>query len=232
MRIVIGSLAFLFAFGAQIAQAALITFEGGLAQQAAWRSSVGSFVLEDFQSFSVNAPISSLPSLGLTFDPLAGGGPPGIYQHSVNDTPFGANQLANFPGNCCITTAYQFNDLVAQVDPGVNLFGLAFWNGDPQGNSLLRIYDRSGVLIGTVTALINTGNATTLSNSFAGFTSTVPIGRLEWEGNAGDGWNHYDGLQATFGGPNPTGVPEPSTLALVVTGLLGLGLFRRRKATA
>lgn len=217
----------LFAFGTQIAHAVLVTYEGGVNAQTAWRAAVGSFVLEGFESSPVNTAIPSLPALGLTFEPLPGGAFPGIYQHNVDDTPFGAKQLANFPGNCCITNLYQNGDLVAHVDAGVSLFGFGFWNGDPQGNAVLRIFDRSDNLIGTVTALINTGTAGNLSDSFAGFISTDPVGRLEWEGNAGDGWNHYDGLQVSFSAPT-TPAPEPATIALFGAGILGLGALRHR----
>ena len=99
----------------------------------------------------------------------------------------------------------------------------AFWYGDPQGDSILRIYDRSNVLIGTVTAGINTGSAPNFSDSFAGFISTEPVGRLEFEGLTGDGWNHYDDFHVSFGA-----VPEPSTLVLVLAGLGMLGRVGRR----
>jgi hypothetical protein len=228
MRPFIGPLALSLAVAAPAAQAAFLAFEGGIAAQGAWRAAAGSFVIETFESFAINSTVSALPSLGLNFAPLVGGGSPGIYAHAVDDTPFGAKQLANFPGNCCITAPYQFGDLVANVAAGVTLLGLGFWNGDPQGSSVLRVYDRSNGLIGTVTALINANTPGGQSSSFAGFLSDVAIGRLEWEGNAGDGWNHYDGLQATFAGPGTVATPEPVTLGLFGAGLLGLAAARRR----
>jgi hypothetical protein len=202
------------------ARAAIVPFTGGVVAQEAWRTAVGSYVFEGFESFSINTPITSLSALGLTVDPLAGGVQPGIYQHGVNNTPSGQRQLANFPGNCCITGTFQLGDLIMQVDPAVDLLAFAFWNGDPQGNAALRIYNRSGVLIGTVTALINTGSSAGLSNSFAGFISTEPVGRLEFEGAVGDGWNHYDDFHASFAAD----IPEPGTFALM---LVGLGVLCR-----
>ena len=215
----------LLATSSQLPQASIVTFTGGQASQDSWRSAVGTFVTEDFQSFATNTTIPSLPLLGLTFNTLIGGGSPGVYDHFNDNTPFGSKQIANFPGNCCITSSFQFGDIGMDVDPGVNLFAFGFWNGDDQGNALLRIFNRSNVLVGTVTALVNNGSSTNLSNSFAGFISTEPIGRMEWEGEAGDGFNHYDGLQASFAAPSQ--VPEPSTTALILFSLGILVVVRR-----
>jgi len=202
------------------AGAAFMKFEGGVPADNAWKVAATSFVLEDFKSYAETDSVASLPSLGLTFAPLAHGGLPGIYTHSIDNTPYLPKQLANFPGACCTN---QSDDVVANVDAGVNLFGLGFWNGDPQGNSLLRVYDRAGVLIGTVTAATNTGGPGALSDSFAGFISTVPIGRLEWEGSAGDGFNHYDGIEVTF---DPVSAPEPSALLLLGAACLSVRLLK------
>ena len=211
--------------------AAFTTFAGGTTAQSAWRNAVGTYVSEDFEGFSVNAPVTSLPTLGLAFDPLSNGAQPGIYRHGVDNTPFESKQLANFPGNCCIASAYRYGDLSARVIAGVDLYAFAFWNGDPQGNSVLSVFDQSDNLLGTVTALINTGTSpTNLSNSFAGFISTVPVGRLFFEGFAGDGWNHYDGLQVSFNGSVPTPASEPSALALAVMSLCVLGIATRARS--
>lgn len=207
------------------ARASIVTFTGGLAAQGSWRNAVGTYVFEGFESFSVDNAVNSLSALGLILDPLAAGVQSGIYEHRVNNTPSGQKQLANFPGNCCITGAYQFGDLLIRVDPTVDVRAFAFWYGDPQGDSILRIYDRSNVLIGTATASINTGSAPNLSDSFAGFISTEPVGRLEFEGLTGDGWNHYDDFHVSFG----VAVPEPGTLVLVLAGLGMLGRAGRRR---
>src|SRR5687768_14450740 len=89
------------------ARASITTFTGGMAAQDAWKATIGSHVFEGFESFSIDAPITSLPALGLSLDPLAGGAQPGIYRHGIDNTPSGQRQLANFPGNCCITGTFQ-----------------------------------------------------------------------------------------------------------------------------
>jgi len=223
--IVVASLGFLAAAGSPALHAAFTPYAGGLSAQSDWQSAVGSYVFEGFESYPRDTPITVLPAFGLTFDLTIGGTPPGIYEHSVANTPSGPKQIANFPGNCCLTANYAYGDLIARVQDGANLYAFGFWNGDPQGDAQLRVYDRSSVLLGTVTALVNTGSSPGFSNSFAGFISDLPVGRLEWEGNTGDGWNHYDDFQAqvTFA------VPEPETYALLMAGLGLLGFAARRK---
>jgi hypothetical protein len=209
--------------------AAFTPYEGGLSAQSDWQSAVGSYVFESFEFFPQNTPILLLPGFGLTFDLTIGGTPPGIYQHNVDNTPSGPGQIANFPGNCCVLDLYKYGDVVARVQPGTNLTAFGFWNGDPQGDALLRVYDRADALIGTVTAGVNTKGVTTtgFSNSFAGFISTVPVGRLEWEGNTGDGWNHYDDFQAQVS--FAAAIPEPEICALLTAGLGLLGFTARRR---
>lgn len=196
-----GVIAALLASFASPAAGQLTSFVGGPAAQADWRSAVDSFVVEDFESRATDSPVTSLPQLGLVFAPLPSGAQPGIYSHGSDDTSFGSKQLANFPGNCCIDTANQFGDVIATVDPLAELRAFAFWNGDPQGAVELRVFDRSNALLGTVTAGVNTGIG---SDSFAGFVSSVPVGRLEFEGSQGDGWNHWDGFQASVTTPVPS----------------------------
>jgi len=207
--------------------AAFTPFTGGLSAQSDRQSAVGSFVFEGFQSYAQNTSITALPAFGLTFDLTIGGTPPGIYEHSVANTPSGPREIANFPGNCCISDVYKFGDLIARVQDGANLYAFGFWNGDPQGDALLRVYDRSNVLLGTVTASVNTGSSSSFTNSFAGFISTLPVGRLEWEGNTGDGWNHYDDFQAQVTFTNA--VPEPEAYALLMAGLGLLGFIARQR---
>jgi hypothetical protein len=228
MKTTIAVLALAAVGASGVAHASFTTFEGGLAAQASWQTAVGgSFVFEGFESYTVGTRVSSLPALGLTFDNLADGMPPGIYQHSTNDTPSGTKQLSNFAGFCC-GSQFLFGNVVAHVDPSVNLTAFGFWNGDPQGAAQLSVYDRGDNLIGTVTAAVNSGASPNFSDSFAGFTSSVPVGRLVWNGNVGDGWNHYDDFQASLS----LAVPEPETYAMLVAGFGLLGFAARRRALA
>jgi hypothetical protein len=151
---------------------------------------------------------------------------PSIYQHSVANTPSGTKQLAMFP-NGTPTSGFNSVDMIARPTTGASIYAFGFWNGDPQVDMVVRVFDEADVQIGTITALINTGNASALSNSFAAFVSSVPIGRLEFEGSTGDGWNHVDDLQVSLNAP----VPVPPAIWLFGSGLLGLtGISRRKRA--
>jgi hypothetical protein len=223
--LVTAAVAVAFAVPSTSAHASFTAFQGGLAAEASWRSAVGTFALEGFESYNVGDRVGALPALGLSFDNLVDGLPPGIYQHGTINTPSGPKELSNFAGNCC-GAQFAFGDVVAHVDAGVNLTAFGFWNGDPQGDAQLRVYDRDGNLIGSVTAALNGATSVATSNSFAGFVTDTPVGRLEWEGNVGDGWNHYDDFQAQL-----SLVPEPETYAMLLAGmgLLGFAASRRQR---
>jgi PEP-CTERM motif-containing protein len=226
MKTTVAALAVAIAGASGVAHASFTTFEGGLAAQTSWQLAAGgSFATEGFESYNVGDRVGALPALGLTFDNLADGLPPGIYQHDAINTPSGPKELSNFTGICC-GAQFAFGDVVAHVDAGVNLTAFGFWNGDPQGDAVLRVYDRAGTLIGSVTAALNTAGSVATANSFAGFITDVAVGRLEWEGDVGDGWNHYDDFQAQL-----SLVPEPETYAMLVAGLGLVGFLARRRKT-
>jgi hypothetical protein len=214
------------AFGLCVsAHASFIIYEGGLTAESTWRTAVGSYSIETFESFTAGTAVTTLPSVQIQLDPLAGSSQPSIYVHSVTNTPSGTKHLALFP-NGTPTSGFNSVDMIARPTTGTSIFAFGFWNGDPQGNMVVRVFDASDNQIGTITALINTGNASTLSNSFAGFVSSVPIDRLEFEGITGDGWNHVDDLQVSFNAP----VPIPAAVWLFGSGLLGLiGIPRHNK---
>jgi len=192
------------------ARAATFTvFSGGLAEEALWRAAAGPTALENFESYSNDTQITSLASLNVTFDELAGGGYPQTY-HFDPDTPYGPMQLGNFPNG--INEINRWNDIVLRPASGFTLHSLGFWNGDGQSDTLLAVaYDASGGFLGSAGAFKGT---------FAGFVSDTPIGWVRFDGDTGDGWNHLDGLQVNA-------VPEPSSLALIALGVSLLTWTRR-----
>lgn len=200
------------------ASAVLITYNGGVAEEAAWQTDAGTTILEDFESYAVGSQLSGLPSLGLGFDTLAGGGTPHIYNHhECCVTPYGTRHLGNFPNG--INSINRWDDISMYVLDGFEITALGFWNGDGQADTLIAsIYDASNNLLGTVGAFKGT---------FAGFISDVAISRIVFDGNTGDGWNHLDGLQTNVESV-VSAVPEPGTIALLSIGLLGLMMKRKR----
>lgn len=189
--------------------AAFVTYTS----ESTWQAAAGATVLENFESYSVGTQISSLPALGIEFDLLAGGLYPDTY--SFGGTPHGPMQLSNFPNG--INETNRYDDIVLNVMSGYEITSLGYWNGDGQADTLvITIYDALDNVLGTVGAFKGT---------FAGFVSDVPISRVVFDGNTGDGWNHLDGLQT-----NATVVPVPTAVWLFGSGLLGLiGLARRKK---
>lgn len=195
------------------AMASNMSFNGGAAAELAWQAAAGTTALEGFESYSAGAQIPSLPALGISFDLLAGGGFPVIYQHWAD----GSMQLANFPNG--INEINRWNDIVLHVLPGYNITAFGFWNGDGQQATLVgTAYDASGNVLGSVDAYTGT---------FGGFISDVSISRVVFGGNVGDGWNHLDRLQTNA----VASVPIPAAAWLMVSGLLGLIGVARHKAS-
>lgn len=172
-----------------------VYYHGNATVEATWRSAAGGSVpVEHFESYlAVPTPFSgpsdqvkALPELGLVFDSAVPGAYPGVYANGVQ-AHSGVNQLANFGGG--LGNAADYN---IRPEPGKAIFAMGLWQCDPQGDLTLDAYGPHGALVGSIVAHINdfTGN------SFAGFTSTVPIHLVIVRGNEGDGWNHLDDLQA------------------------------------
>ena len=145
--------------------------------ETAWQNASGSTVLEDFESFATGSQISVLPVLGVGFDFLAGGGYPNIYRYTTNTTPYGRKHLGNFPNG--INQINRWDSISMTVLPGATITAVGYWNGDGQNDTLVAVaYDADGQTLGSVGAL---------KGHFAGFLSSVPVARVVFEGNTGDG---------------------------------------------
>lgn len=199
------------------ALAAFVTYNGGTAEESNWQVAAGTTVLEDFESYSNGTQIPSLPALGISFDPLAGGGYPQAYL--FGGTPHGPMHLANFPNG--INSINRWDDIVVNVLPRYEITAFGFWNGDGQRDTLVATaYDASNNVLGSVGAFKGT---------FTGLISDIAISRLVFDGNTGDGWNHLDGLQTNA----VSAVPLPAALPLFLSALsvLGVAAARRRNVS-
>jgi hypothetical protein len=210
------SVFFLFALLMAIANENALAGFTTYSVESNWQTAAGTTLLEDFETYSEGTQISSLPSLGIGFESLAGGGFPNIY-NAGGGTPYGPLHLGNFPNG--INEINQWDDIVLYALPGYQITALGFWNGDGQNDTLIgTAYDDANNVLGSVGAFKGT---------FAGFTSDIAISRVVFDGNTGDGWNHLDGLQIAV-------VPEPvsSTLFIVGGATLGLRQWRKKRRNA
>ncbi|MFN0136973.1 MAG: dockerin type I repeat-containing protein [Phycisphaerae bacterium] len=187
---------YLFAAGvgfAAVASAQFVVFEGGAAVETAWRAAVGVPIpMEMFESYNAipgpggtSDQVPALPLLGINFATDVPGAYPGVYTNAVQ-AHSGTKQLANFGGGMGHADDYRILPLTGRA-----IYALGFWQCDPQGDQPMSAYDAAGNLLGTIIGRINNGTG----DSFAGFTSTIPVARIEVPGELGDGWNHIDDLQ-------------------------------------
>lgn len=211
------------------ARAAFTGYTGGLTEEGNWQTAAGTTVLENFDGFASGNQIQTLPALGVGFDAIDPGLGlfPGIYLHTVANTPSAPLQLSNMPSGSP-TPTYRYADIELFVLPGDTITALGFWNGDPQGVMTITVYDAANNVLGSVSAAINPNTPfDTSKRSFAGFVSDVPFARVHFEGSTGDGWNHIDNLQTNA---VHVALSEPGSLAILGFGLAGLGFLRRRRA--
>jgi hypothetical protein len=130
------------------ASSAFVTYNGGVVEESNWQADAGTTMLDNFETYTVGTQISSLPTLGVGFDTLAGGGFPNIYNHG-GGTPHGQLHLANFPNG--INAINRWDDIVLHVLPGFNITALGYWNGDGQSDTLVATaYDSSDNVLGSV----------------------------------------------------------------------------------
>jgi hypothetical protein len=188
------------------ALAEFATYNGTTDAESAWQAAAHMSYLEDFEPYTPGTQIPSLPSLGVTFDELAGGGYPFAYLFSEGP-PHGPMHLGNFPNG--INSINQWNDVIMRPMPDYRITAFGFWNGDGQYDTYAATaYDANGNALGSIGAYKDT---------FAGCISDTAISYVIFDGNTGDGWNHLDGLQTNAVAMS---LPEPAASILILSGVV------------
>lgn len=192
--------------------------------EAAWRAAVGNvYALETFDTTAAGSDVTSLPALNLSFLPLNDATQPTVqaYSFTGGQVQSGPNNLLNdrdqsLPARGPIQ--------VVPLTPGEFLYGLGLWNVGGDDQLLLSFYDASDNLLDQVTSapsfgffgLVNTAGATRAQISFVGGNGYAPT----------DDWQ--TAVRTTFV-PQPSGVPEPTTWAMMLLGFGAVGYSIRRK---
>lgn len=198
------------------AQATAYTDEG------AWRTAVGAYSLETFDSIAPGSDVTNLTNLGLKFDPLNDGTQPTVQPYAstggvIKSAP---NNLLNdrdfsLPGRGPIS--------VRPINTVDFIFALGMWNVGGDDKLKLSFFDIDGLLIESVDSAQSSG--------FFGIVNTSGAKRAQIDFLEGNGYAPTDDWQtATRVVFNPpTGVPEPSGLIMLGLGLAVVEWMRRKK---
>lgn len=212
-------LALLSVLYANIAGAALIVYT----DRVSWEGAIGSFSTEDFESAPLGQLSAGTTDLGLvdfTFDTGPSNLGPAIVGPSVSNSVNGSRQLdghiftLNQGGGGTTTPSYH------EFDFGALVFG---WGADFR-NTL------TGDDLIATTAGIDTlfsDHLTGIGNGFLGVISDTAFSSFRLTTADASGFSlaeffWMDDLSFS------TSIPEPTSLALLIAGLAGLGCLRRR----
>ncbi len=197
-----------FILGASNANATLITYT----DRTSFETAAGTTTVEDFQSFVVDTPFHTTPVDVGDFTLSMIGSPNTSYNYIDIGPPASAETNVNGTTNMRVFTDNSPSfDLIFTFDTAITAFGADFANIN---DDILR----TRLLVGSeiATPPINPYPFV----SFYGFTSDVAFTSITFEGLENDVY----GIDNVTYSP----IPEPTTMLLLGTGLIGLAGFRRK----
>jgi hypothetical protein len=201
-----------------------------------WRAAVFNvFALETFDSIAAGSDVTSLPALGVRFDPLNDGTQPTVQPYSSTGgvVKSGPHNLLN-DRDFSLPARGPF--VLRPIDPADFIFGLGLWNVGGDDTLRLSFFDAGDVLIEEVVSALSSG--------FFGIVNATGAKRAVVDFTGGNGYTPVDDLQTAARAtidpdvpppppppPPGTDVPAPGTLLLLGSGLAALfGASRRAKA--
>jgi len=205
------------AVGVGAANASVISFTN----EALFLAAAGPTTTENFDSLVAGSAVTSLPSIGVTS--VTTDGDHGSTQAEVaslpvylTDSTHSGNQfLASEVASPTFATA----GLNFSLSGSATAVGLWVTDVGPLGGFVITLFD-GATNVGSFTF-----GAQTVPDSFVGLTSSLAFNRVFVDAeNEFDSWG-LDDLTLS----SPSAVPEPTTLALIGSGLAGALVRRRRR---
>lgn len=194
--------------------------------EALWRAAVfDAYALETFDTTAAGTDVTSLPALGIKFDPLDDGTQPTVQPYSSTGgiAKSGPNNLLN-DRDFSLPARGPF--VIRPIDSTDFIFGLGLWNVGGDDTLRLSIYDASDVLIESVESPTASG--------FFGIVNAAGAKRAVVDFVGGNGYTPVDDFQTaareTIDPEDPpvTTTPVPATLALFGAAVAMLGWRRAR----
>src|SRR5262249_11497276 len=154
--------------------------------EAAWRAAAGAFALENFDAIAAGTDITSLPALGIKFDPLDDGTQPTVQPYALTGgvEVSSPNNILNdrdfsLPGRGPIS--------VRPILDTDFLFALGLWNAGGDDQLQLSFFDASDNLIESVVSASSSG--------FFGIINSAGAKRAQIDFVDGNGYAPTDNWQ-------------------------------------
>ena len=227
MRVAIGVCALIAASLGSIGAAQATAFT----DEAAWRTAVlNTYALETWDTATTPTfgDVGAMPGLGVRFLPLNDGTQPTVQPYSSTGgvARSGPNNLLN-DRDYSLPARGPLN--IVPLNSGNFFFGLGMWNVGGDDTLTLTFFDASDNVIESVTSAPSFG-------FFGLVNSTSGAVRAQVAFAGGNQYSPTDDFQTAVRGafvpPDPTGVPEPSTWAMLILGFGAVGAVIRRRSRA